>query len=65
MTNNFSKNLKYYRTRNHITQQELAEKLYMTRQSISALETSRRCCDLDTLIRIADIFDITLDDLIR
>lgn len=48
-----------------MTQQELAEKLYMTRQSISALETSRMSCDLDTLIRIADIFNITLDDLIR
>lgn len=48
-----------------MTQQELAEKLYMTRQSISALEIEKRRCDLDTIIRIADIFNVTLDQLIR
>ncbi len=65
MVNNFSENLKHYRIKNNMTQQELAKKLYMTRQSIPALEVEKRRCDLDTIIRITDIFNVTLNQLTR
>ena len=65
MKNNFSKNLKHYRKAADMKQETLARKLHMTRQSVSYLENNRRQCDLDTLIEIADVFEITLDELIR
>lgn len=63
--NNFSKNLKYYRKKNYMSQKQLAEKLHITRQSISNYESRARICDLDMLIDIADIFGISVDELIR
>ena len=65
MKNQFSNNLKYYRRLHNMTQSDLAHKLNVTRQTISNYETYARTCDLDMLIQIADIFKISLDDLIR
>lgn len=65
MINHFSTNLRHYRKLRHMTQQDLAEKLFVTRQAISSYETNIRRCDLDTLIRLSDILDISVDDLIR
>lgn len=48
-----------------MTQSDLAHKLNVTRQTISNYETYVRTCDLDMLIQIADIFKISLDELIR
>lgn len=47
-----------------MTQQELAKKLFITRQAVSTYENGIRHCDLDTLIRITQILGISLDDLI-
>ena len=65
MKNQFSNNLKYYRRLHNMTQSDLAHKLNVTRQTISNYETQRSTVDLDMLIQIADIFEISLDDLIR
>ena len=65
MINNFSENLKRYRKYHGIKQEVLAKKLNVTRQTISAYENNIRTCDLDMLIKIADILEITVDELIR
>lgn len=62
--NNFPKNLKYLRIKNMIYQKQLAEKLHITRQTISNYERSERICDLDMLIDIADVFGISVDELV-
>ena len=49
------KNIKEFRLRKSYSQEEMAEKLYVTRQTISNYETGKSRPDLDTLIRIADI----------
>lgn len=48
-----------------LTQRELAEKLNLTRQSISMYETGVCFPDIFTVIQMADIFNITIDALIR
>lgn len=47
-----------------ITQSELAEQLNLTRQAISKYECGDSFPDISILIEIADVFGITLDELI-
>lgn len=63
--NHFSQNLKKYRKLNHLTQQQLAEKLNVSHQTISFYEKGERECSINCLIKIADIFDISVDELVR
>lgn len=63
--NYFHENLKYYRKIRNITQEELASEVYITRQCISNYEKGARLCELDTLVRISDALNITLDTLIK
>ena len=46
-------------------QSELAEKLNLTRQAVSKHETGKCFPDVLTIIRLADIFEITIDELIK
>ena len=47
-----------------MTQQELAEILHVTRQTVSRWESGSRCPDLILSKKIADTFDISLDELV-
>lgn len=47
-----------------MTQQELADILHVTRQTVSRWESESRCPDLIMSKKIADIFDISLDELV-
>lgn len=47
-----------------MTQSEFAEKLSVTRQAVSKYETGDSFPDVSILIQIAEIFNITLDELI-
>lgn len=58
------KNIKEFRLRNNYSQEEMAEKLYVTRQTVSNYETGKSRPDLDTLIRIADIYGVDVNQLI-
>ncbi|MBR3401836.1 MAG: helix-turn-helix transcriptional regulator [Parasporobacterium sp.] len=58
------KNIKEFRIRNHYSQEEMAEKLYVTRQTVSNYETGRSRPDVDTLIRIAEIYGVGVNNLI-
>ena len=46
-------------------QSELAKKLNLTRQSISKYETGECFPDISIIIRLADIFKVSLDELIK
>jgi len=48
-----------------LTQAELAEKLNLTRQSISKYETGECFPDISILIQLADIFGVTIDELVK
>lgn len=56
--------LEYFRTNAGLSQLELAEKVGMTQQRISAYELGKREPDLETLKLFADFFGITTDELL-
>ena len=47
-----------------MTQQELADILHVTRQTVSRWESGSRCPDLILSKKIADVFGISLDELL-
>lgn len=60
----FSNNLKDLRLRFGLTQQDLANKLDISKSTISMYETGNRTPDFEVLEAIADIFNVSLDSLI-
>lgn len=57
--------IKTYRKEKKWTQKYLAEQLNVSDKTISSWETGRTYPDLDSLIQLADLFGLTLDELIR
>ena len=59
-----SQNLKYLRKRSGITQEQMAQKIGIKRSLLGAYEEGRADPRLNNLIRISDIFGISVDKLI-
>ncbi len=57
-------NLRLLRTDHNYTQTQVGKKLNISRQAYSNYETGKRIPDLDMLIRIADIYQVTLEQLL-
>ena len=51
------------RTKKNLSQGDLADRLDVSRQSVSKWENNTAVPDLDKLIKICDIFEISLDEL--
>lgn len=62
---NLSKQIKKYRTREQFSQEELAEKLYVSRQTISNWENERSYPDIHNLLLMSVLFNVSLDDLVK
>ncbi|MHC5373052.1 helix-turn-helix domain-containing protein [Enterococcus sp. LJL120] len=62
---NFSKQLKKYRELNHFSQETLAEKIYVTRQTISKWENDKSYPDIHNLVALSALFGISLDELVK
>ena len=62
--NNIGKNIKKWRSEKGITQDQLAEKLHVTRQAVSNWETGKTQPDLETLSALAECFEISVEELI-
>ena len=58
------KNIKTLRTKKDMTQDELAEKLFVTRQTVSNYETGRSRPDVDMLAKIAEVLEIDANTVI-
>jgi len=58
-------NIQKIRKEAHLSQEELAEMFDVTRQTISNWENSKSYPDLETLIKISDSFEISLDFLLK
>lgn len=58
------KNIKGLRERRGMTQEALAEALFVTRQTVSNYETGRSRPDIDMLIRIAQVLDADMNHLL-
>ena len=54
-----------YRKKSGLSQEELAEKLNISRQSVSKWERAEASPDTDNLIELAKIYGVTMDDLLN
>ncbi len=61
----FGDRIKTIRKQNKLTQEQFAEKLNVTRQAVSNWENNKNLPDIGMLIRISDVFGISLDELIK
>ena len=61
----FSDNLQFIRAQAGITQEQLAEQLDVSRQSVSKWESGTSFPEMDTLLRICDLYNVNLDTLLR
>ena len=52
------------RKKRQMTQQELGDAVYVTRKAVSKWETGNGCPSIDTLKRLANFFEISLEELI-
>ena len=64
MNNTVGSNIKRHRTKLNLTQQQLADILSVSRQTIASYEAGRTEPDIAAMEKLAEIFDITVDELI-
>lgn len=57
--------IKKYRTSMNLSQEELAEKVFVTRQTISNWENNKNYPDIHSLLLLSSVFNISLDQLIK
>lgn len=62
---NFSEKLLALRKANDLTQEQLAEKLDVSRQSISKWESGQAVPDLEKIVALSAIFNVTTDYLLK
>ena len=56
--------IKTLRLSNHYTQEDLAQKLKISKSTIGMYEQNRRSPDLETLLKLSDIFQVSTDYLL-
>lgn len=57
-------NLEYYRKKKGYSQSDVAQELNITRQAYSNYERGKRQADYETLLKLAEILDTTVDGLL-
>ena len=57
--------IKKYRSSLNLSQEELAEKVYVTRQTISNWENGKSYPDIHSLLLLSSLFNVSLDQLIK
>ena len=59
-----SKNIKRLRNTQNISQEALAEKLFISRQAVSSWENDRTQPDIEMIGKLADVFNVSIEELI-
>lgn len=57
--------LKENRKQTGFTQEEIAQKLHVSRQTVSNWETGKSIPDIYNLVELSNIYDISLDNLVK
>ena len=65
MNMELGKRLKELRNRKGMTQDELAERLFVSRQTISSWENDKSYPDIHSLLMISELFSVSLDTLVK
>lgn len=61
----YNEKIAYYRKKNMLTQEELAEKINVSRQTITKWESGVIYPGLDYLIALSDVFGVSIDTLVK
>ena len=61
----FSSKIKEERQKHNMSQQQLGDKLHISRQSVSKWERGESYPSIELLIKLSELFDITLDELVK
>ena len=62
---NIATQIKNYRKVQNWSQDDLAEKVFVSRQTISNWETEKSYPDLHSLFLLSNLFNVTLDELVK
>ncbi len=62
---NFSEKIKEIRKKQNLTQEQFAERIFVSRNAVAKWESNRGYPDIQNLITISELFGISLDDLIK
>jgi len=62
---NIGKEIKEQRNKLSLSQEELGERVYVTRQTISSWENGKSYPDINSLILLSQVFNVTIDNLIK
>ncbi|WP_304263618.1 helix-turn-helix domain-containing protein [Kallipyga massiliensis] len=57
--------IKYYRSEKELSQEELAERVFVSRQTISNWENNKNYPDINSIVLLSEIFGVSIDNLIR
>lgn len=58
-------NLKLFRKKHGYTQEQIAEKIGVSRQAVAKWEKGEALPDIDNILALADIYEVTVDALVR
>ena len=58
-------NLKFFRKKNGFTQEQIAEKIGVSRQAVAKWERGEALPDIENVIALADVYEVTVDSLVR
>lgn len=61
---NIGEKVKYYRLNNKMTQQELSNKINVSRKTVSSWENNRSKPDIQTIIDLSSLFHVDINELI-
>ncbi|KRN97655.1 hypothetical protein IV54_GL001230 [Levilactobacillus paucivorans] len=64
MENEFSQQLVKIRRRRNLSQEQLARQLFVSRQSISKWEQGETSPDIGTLVKLANLLQVDLNELV-
>lgn len=62
---NISEKIKKIRGEKNLTQEQFAEKIYVSRNAVAKWETNRGYPDIQNLITISEVFNVCLDELVK
>ncbi len=62
---NLSESIQFNRKKLNISQEELGKMLYVSRQTVSMWENGQTAPTIDNLVRLSEIFSVTVDDLLK
>ncbi len=61
----FGENLQFYRKRENMTQEQLAERLEVSRQTVSKWEAGSSFAEMEKILQLCDLFSCDMDTLLR